>query len=130
MKIKMLKQIYNIIIILVLLITATIARANSEDKIYIFVSLSMPGSALQNYYREAESMGAILVMRGLHHNSFPETKTKAESLKISWDIDPDLFEQYGISEVPVIVRVAGSVVKRVAGHIPLAEALTLMDAKN
>ena len=126
----MLKQINNIIIILILLITATTIRADAEDKIYIFVSLSMPDSALQAYYSEAESMGAIMVMRGLHHNSFPETKIKAESLKISWDIDPDLFEQYGISEVPVIVRVAGSVAKKVAGHIPLAEALTLMDAKN
>jgi len=126
----MLKQINNIIIMLVLLIIASTARANTHDKLYIFVSLSMPGSALQNYYREAESMGAILVMRGLHHNSFPETKTKAESLKISWDIDPDLFEQYGISEVPVIVRVAGGIAKKVAGHIPLSEALTLMDAKN
>ena len=108
----------------------TIVQANTHDKLYVFVSLSMPDSALQTYYSEAEMLGATLVMRGLHHNSFPETKTKAESLKISWDIDPDLFEQYGISEVPVIVRVASGSAKKVAGHIPLAEALTLMDAKN
>lgn len=125
----MLRQINNIITILILLIIASGSRADAENKIYIFVSLSMPDSALQAYYSEAERLGATLVMRGLHHNSFPETKTKAESLKISWDIDPDLFEQYGISEVPVIVRVASGTTKKVAGHISLSEALVIMDDK-
>ena len=125
----MLELIKKIFIVIIVSMITTIAQANIHEKIYIFVSLSMPDSALQAYYSEAERLGATLVMRGLHHNSFPETKNKAESLKISWDIDPDLFEQYGISEVPVIVRVASGSAKKVAGHIPLSEALTLMDAK-
>lgn len=126
----MLELIKKIFIVIIVSMITTTAQANIHEKIYIFVSLSMTDSALQAYYSEAEKLEATLVMRGLHHNSFPETKTKAESLKISWDIDPDLFEQYGISEVPVIVRVASGSAKKVAGHIPLSEALTLMDAKN
>ncbi|XVN41355.1 MAG: TrbC family F-type conjugative pilus assembly protein [Rickettsia endosymbiont of Argas persicus] len=47
-----------------------IIQPKTYNQIYIFVSFSMPDSALKSYYIEAEQEGARLVMRGLKNNSF------------------------------------------------------------
>lgn len=47
----------------------------------------MPDLALKSYFTEAEKIGAI------KNNSFVETKAKAEAIGISFDIDPNLFEE-------------------------------------
>lgn len=94
-----------------------------QGNLYIFVSHAMPEAALQAYFKEAQSHNAILVMRGLYQDSFMATKTKAESLQITYNIDPDLFDYYGIKQVPVIIEDNDGNVKKITGHIPLQEAL-------
>lgn len=104
---------------------------NTYNQIYIFVSFSMPDSALKSYYVEAERAGAKLVMRGLKNNSFLNTKAKADEIGISFDIDPNLFEKYQITSVPaIIVNSEDKGVKKLTGHISLHDALEIMNKEN
>ncbi|EER21661.1 MULTISPECIES: type-F conjugative transfer system pilin assembly protein TrbC [spotted fever group] len=106
-------------------------ETKTYNQIYIFVSFSMPDSALKSYYIEAEQAGARLVMQGLKNNSFLETKAKADEINISFDIDPNLFEEYQITSVPaIIVNSEGKGVKRLTGHISLHDALEIMNKEN
>lgn len=98
-----------------------------EAKIYVFVSHSMNDSALQQYYKEAESLGATLIMRGLIDDSFTKNKEKAELLKIAYDINPELFDEYQITVVPVIVKHEKNVIQKITGHLPLREALKIFE---
>ena len=108
-----------------------ILEAKTYNQIYIFVSFSMPDSALKSYYIEAEQVGARLVMRGLKNNSFLDTKAKADEIGISFDIDPNLFEEYQITAVPaIIVNSEGKGVKRLTGHMSLHDALEIMNKEN
>ena len=76
----------------------------TAGEVLVFVSASMGDRALQEYFAEAERRGNCrLIMRGLHDNSFLRTKALADRLKIRWDIDPTLFEAYGVEVVPTIV---------------------------
>ncbi|WP_419235617.1 type-F conjugative transfer system pilin assembly protein TrbC [Rickettsia endosymbiont of Nabis limbatus] len=105
-------------------------EAKTYNQIYIFVSFSMPDSALKSYYIEAEQKGVRLVMRGLKNNSFVETKAKADEIGISFDIDPNLFEKYQITSVPIVVIDNNQdKVKKLAGHIGLNDALQIMQEK-
>ncbi|MCZ6902636.1 MAG: type-F conjugative transfer system pilin assembly protein TrbC [Rickettsia endosymbiont of Ixodes persulcatus] len=106
-------------------------ETKTYNQIYIFVSFSMPDSALKSYYIEAEQAGAKLVMRGLKNNSFLDTKAKADEINISFNIDPNLFEEYQITSVPaIIVNSEGKGVKRLTGHISLHDALEIMNKEN
>lgn len=92
-------------------------------KTYVFVSFSQNDSSLQAYFKEAQRDGATLVMRGLLEDSFTATQKKTESLKISFEIDPTLFEKYGVTRVPTIVRDEGDRIQKIVGHIPLKSVL-------
>ncbi|KJW03931.1 TrbC family F-type conjugative pilus assembly protein [Rickettsia argasii] len=98
-----------------------------KNQIYIFISFSMPDSALKSYFAEAEQKDIRLIMQGLKNNSFLETKAKADEIGISFDIDPNLFEKYQITSVPIVVidNNQGKV-KKLAGHIGLNDALQIM----
>ncbi len=106
---------------LCLCLLANVASA----KTYIFVSFSQNDSSLQAYYAEAKRLGATLVMRGLLDDSFVATKAKTEAIEVAYDIDPTLFDKYGIESVPTIVRDEGGKIQKVAGHIPLQSALDI-----
>jgi conjugal transfer pilus assembly protein TrbC len=112
---------------LLLFISMFSVLANAE--LYIFVSHSMNDKALQAYYKEAQSLRAKLVVRGLIDDSFLETKAKLDDLSISYDIDPNLFEKYDVQVVPTIVRDQNNRQSKVVGHIPLIEALKIFDNK-
>ncbi|QCS24401.1 conjugal transfer protein TrbC [Rickettsia parkeri] len=104
-----------------------VLEAKTGNQIYIFVSFSMPDSALKSYYVEAEQEGARLVMRGLKNNSFLETTAKADEIAISFDIEPNLFEEYQIISVPVtVIDNNQGQVKKLTGHIGLNYALQIM----
>ena len=53
---------------------------------YVFVSYSMPDNALKAYFKEAQELGATLVMRGLKDDSFILSSTKSQELGITYDI--------------------------------------------
>ncbi|ALN41230.1 hypothetical protein ASQ44_03695 [Rickettsia rhipicephali] len=113
-----------ILILLMLISTNALAKVQT----YIFVSFSMPDATLKSYYLEAQKIGAALVIRGLVDNSFFKTKEKAEKLAINFNIDPNLFEQYQITSVPVIIVDNGQgQVKKLTGHIALLKAMEIME---
>ncbi|NDA90862.1 MAG: hypothetical protein EBY20_08210, partial [Alphaproteobacteria bacterium] len=76
-----------------------------EPGIYVLVSFAINDESLRSYFNEANHYGAKLVMRGLvgkkfGRNRFAETKTKLEKVGINIDINPNLFKQFGIKQVP------------------------------
>lgn len=116
-------MITRIILLTFLIFIGSKATASNR---YIFVSFSMPDEALKAYYKEAEELQATLVVRGLVNNNFLETRQKALELSINFNIDPELFENYSIKSVPVIIEddeFTG--IKKVSGHIPFKDALEL-----
>ena len=72
-------------------------------------------------------------MRGLvgekfGRNRFAETKTKLEKVGINIDINPNLFKQFGIKQVPAVVVVnSDKTIKKISGHITLKKALEIME---
>nr|WP_037213848.1 TrbC family F-type conjugative pilus assembly protein [Rickettsia endosymbiont of Ixodes scapularis] len=122
----MLKNFRTLMLIGLLLLSSVNALAQPQT--YIFVSFSMPDAALKEYYLEAQQTGAILVMQGLRDNSFMQTRDKAMELGINFNIDPNLFEEYQIKQIPVIIVDDGKgFVKKLTGHIPLSEVLKIME---
>ncbi len=111
-----------------LLIILFFKTSTSFAATYVFVSFSMPDNALKSYFKEAQKHNAILVMRGLKDDSFQETQKKTLELKITYNIDPELFEKYEVSKVPVIVLDEGNI-KKITGHISLTKALEILKEK-
>lgn len=107
-----------------------------EAGTYILVSFSMNNQSLRNYFLEAQKHGAILVMQGLSgekhsRNRFAETKAKTEKAKINIEINPTIFEQLNVKQVPVIAVVNGAGrARKVSGHITLEKALEIMEIKH
>jgi len=66
----------------------------------VFVSSSMPKTALQELALEAKKHKARLVLRGMVNNSMKETGNLAKEINHPLDIDPKLFKKYGVSQVP------------------------------
>ena len=104
-----------------------------EPGIYVLVSFSINDESLRSYFNDANHYGAKLVMRGLvgeklGRNRFAETKTKLEKVGINIDINPNLFKQFGIKQVPAVVVVnSDKTIKKISGHIHLRKALEIME---
>lgn len=141
----------NISLLIVIIVMSSItARASTntalanefklESGIYIFVSFSMKDEALRAYFKEAQNHGATLVIRGFvndstssnkNHNRFAATKARIEKARINIDINPNLFEQINVNQVPVIAVVDNNGnIKKISGHITLEKALEYMDVKD
>lgn len=100
--------------------------SESEDQLLVFVSFSMPDLSLEELSKQAGKFHARLVLRGLHEGSFKKTAEKIleidkNGLKI--DIDPELFKEYQIKQVPTFVLIKnGKEVNRLSGNISLEYA--------
>jgi hypothetical protein len=75
----------------------------ASHPLLIFVSLSMPEASLQALYQEAESLGAVLVLRGLQDHSFKKTASTLKRLSIAVQIDPTLFTRHEVRQVPTFI---------------------------
>ena len=89
----------------------------TERKFLIFVSFSMPKSALQALYADAKNQQAVLVLRGLKDGSFKATAEYLKALEISVRIDPESFKKYQISRVPTIVALRDNEFDSISGNI-------------
>lgn len=79
----------------------------STSEIIVFVSLSMPTASLKSIHHDLERVGGRMVIRGLVEGSFKKTQERMSQLGISVDVDPPLFEQYAIKQVPVTMNRSG-----------------------
>ena len=78
-------------------------QTDTKNKYLIFVSFSMPKESLKSLYFDSKNQSAILVMRGLKDLSFKKTASELQALKIAVQIDPNLFKEYQVTQVPTIV---------------------------
>jgi type-F conjugative transfer system pilin assembly protein TrbC len=100
-----------------------IGQENSDSKIYIFVSFSMPKASLKALALEAKKHKAVLVIRGLIDNSFLKTATFVKDLEERVILDPLLFKEYNIGVVPTFTEVRQAGYQKISGNITLAYAL-------
>lgn len=109
--------------------TPTAKEKQSSQDLIIFVSSSMPATSLKTLFWQAQRAGVPLVFRGLIDNSFAKTKSFFEEQQINGEIDPNLFDEYHISEVPAFVIREGKSFDVLQGNISLEDALTLFKNK-
>lgn len=102
---------------------------HSSKDLIIFVSSSMPATSLKALFWQAQRAGVPLVFRGLIDNSFAKTKAFFEEQQINGEIDPNLFSEYHVSEVPTFVIREGKSFDVLQGNISLEDALTLFKKK-
>ena len=104
---------------------------SSSSETLVFVSLGLPEAVLKQLALEAAQNKSRLVIRGLVNNSFKETQARLETLNISVEIDPTLFDLFEVKRVPTFVRCKkssqGEILKeghdRLEGNVPLSYAL-------
>ena len=77
--------------------------------VLVFLSFSMPERSLEAWLIQCKHQGATPVIRGLIHHSFKETIQRVHALSektgIGIQIDPILFQSFGITQVPAVVSV-------------------------
>jgi type-F conjugative transfer system pilin assembly protein TrbC len=112
------------------------ASTNQAPKILVFVSFSMPKASLRAFAKEAAKHNAVLVMRGLKGDSFKTTqkafleiltegknldpKNMANQDMQGFEVNPELFKTYKITQVPVFVLIKNThEISRLSGNVSL-----------
>lgn len=79
-------------------------KSSAVPALLIFISFSMPRASLEKIFEQSEKAGALIVLRGLHKESFTDTVNQLSELigkkKIALHIDPRLFDRFDIKTVP------------------------------
>jgi conjugal transfer pilus assembly protein TrbC len=98
--------------------TEALAQASKEQthNIVVFASLSIPEEALRRIGRDVKRAGGVVVIRGLKYGLQPGSwKRSLEALKplaetgVDVQINPNLFQQFGVRQVPTFVVSADGV---------------------
>ena len=75
----------------------------------VFISLSMPEATLKRLVSQAARAKASLLIRGLLNGSLRDTVARTQALlagqSVAFQIDPQAFERYAITQVPSFVLV-------------------------
>lgn len=108
--------------------TSNTASTDNAEKILVFVSFSMPKASLENLLQEANKYHAVPIMRGLKDDSFKATQVAymdlGKDLNQGIEINPEAFETYQITQVPVFVKVRGDKeIARIKGNVSLDYAV-------
>lgn len=84
--------------------------AEETPHVLVFVSFSMPKESLKAWIHDANIIHAPVVIRGLVNHSFKDTIAAVNTLTKEGvsgvQIDPTLFEQFEIKQVPAVVVVS------------------------
>lgn len=107
--------------------------ADPNTSLYVFISFSVPDETWIMLSNELEKTDGIFVLRGLPENSFRELAVKMQDLRkkgimATVQIDPLLFEKYGIEQVPCFVIAEEKRFDKLSGNVTLAYALEKMEA--
>lgn len=107
---------------------------HKSTQLIVFISTSMPAASIKQWAKQADLLGAELVIRGFINNSFKDTVMLAQELfsidKVGgFNVDPLKFKSYGIHAVPSVVLDVGGKVDMVQGDIGLIEALTIIKTR-
>lgn len=99
---------------------------DSKKEILVFVSFSMPELSLRELSKASKKYNAKLILRGIYKESFRKTAEKILEIDkkgISLEINPKLFKQYEIKQVPTFVLIeGGDEISRLSGNVTLEYA--------
>lgn len=95
---------------------------------WVFLSFSMPRQLLMETLKESSRLNIPAVLNGLVDNSMPNTMALIGDLSteipdLQLQIDPNLYEQFKIQQVPALVVKEGRCFDVIFGNIPLARGL-------
>ena len=109
---------------------STLPSKKASHPLLIFVSLSMPEASLKSLYQEAESLGAVLVLRGLQDHSFKKTASTLKRLGIAVQIDPTLFTRHEVRQVPTFIGLYSEGVHRLSGNVSLSYVIEQFEGRS
>ena len=99
---------------------------DSKKEILVFVSFSMPELSLRELSKASKKYNAKLILRGIYKESFRKTAEKILEIDkkgLSLEINPKLFKQYEIKQVPTFVLIeGGDEISRLSGNVTLEYA--------
>lgn len=107
----------------------TVVRDDKRDLV-VFMSSSVPVETWKDFSREMEKTGGVFVLKGIPGGSFEAFVLKVMELRQAGvaapiDIDPDLFEEFKVVEVPTVI-LCGKKSDQAAGNLRLGSLLELM----
>ena len=107
------------------------SSVNTSIKVIVFISFSMPEKSLKALFNEAENNSHVrLVLRGFIDDSMERTAQRIHELKGVVDVDPEIFEQYHIEQVPTFMWVKNDqALGKISGNITLAYANEILKEK-
>lgn len=89
----------------------------------VFVSSSLPLESLKVLAYQAKQYQAQLVIRGMVNGSLQQTADLVKEIGYPLDIDPKLFQTYGIEKVPAFLVYHKGQWHQVQGNVELSFAL-------
>lgn len=95
----------------------------AAQKPLIFVSSSMPIESLKRLAYQAQQHGVLLVIRGMVGGSMHKTAQLVDQIDYPLEIDPKLFERFGIQQVPVFIVPHKGRWHKISGNVELTFAL-------
>ncbi len=121
-------------------------KSFKTKEIYVFISTSLKERNLLSLAKEAKKYGASLIMRGFVDNSYIKTAETLQNIIEKTgrgvSIDPELFKQFEVTEVPTFVVMAKDadancvagvacniLYDKISGNISLEDALSKIEAK-
>ena len=97
---------------------------------YVFISLSMPKPSIKQLLEQSKELDAQVVLRGFVNNSHRITAQIMQDLvtaaKYGLIVDPELFSQYEVKQVPTFVVVDNDKYDKLAGNISWNEAINII----
>lgn len=113
------------------LIGSVIMSSSFALQLSVFVSFSMPDTLLQETLKESAQLNVPAYINGLYRDSMNETALKVMALStripnLNLNIDPTLFDRFGIHQVPALVVDDGKKFDVIYGHLSIKEGLERM----
>lgn len=114
-----------------LLLLCLINKVLFAAQVLVFVSFSMPTKLMEEILAESSHFNIPVYLNGLYHDSMPETARKVMALSeqipnLTLQIDPTLFDRFGIKQVPALVVANGNAFDVIYGHLSIKEGLARM----
>lgn len=101
-----------------------------DPALLVFISFSVPDATWLSLSNEIAKINGVFILRGLPNNSFQELaqrllKLRQNRVNAEIQINPELFEKYGITSVPTFVISEEGKFDKVSGNISPSYAIDL-----
>jgi conjugal transfer pilus assembly protein TrbC len=105
-----------------------------SPKLFVFISFSVPEDVWISISKDIMPIGGVLVLNGLPENSFKHLanrlmKMKEKGFLADVQINPMLFEEYSITQVPAFVISDNNCYDKIMGNISVDYALEILKEK-